>query len=101
MVGFTPQLLYPQGMNRKYPVDGRLGGPQSWSDAADKRKIPYPCGNRILAVQHTACHCTDWSEILKNFLTFWFNVFRNPVRALLFIVVSLVSSVLFYKFCYF
>jgi hypothetical protein len=32
VVSFTPQLLYPQGKSPWYPLDRRLGGPQSRSE---------------------------------------------------------------------
>jgi len=28
---FTPRPLYPPGKEPQYPMDRRLGGPQSWS----------------------------------------------------------------------
>jgi hypothetical protein len=31
VVNFTPRLLYPQGKSPRYPLDRRLGGPQSRS----------------------------------------------------------------------
>jgi hypothetical protein len=31
MVSFTPRPLYPQGKSPWYPLDRRLGGPQSYS----------------------------------------------------------------------
>ena len=31
VVNFMPQLLYPQGKEPQYPLNKRLGGPQSWS----------------------------------------------------------------------
>jgi hypothetical protein len=40
VVSFTPWLLYPQGKSPPYPLDRRLGGPQSHSDVVVKRKIP-------------------------------------------------------------
>jgi hypothetical protein len=30
---------YPQGKNPWYPLDRRLGGPQSWSQKVEKRKF--------------------------------------------------------------
>jgi len=32
MVSFTPQPLYAWGKNPQYPLDRRLGGPQSQSE---------------------------------------------------------------------
>jgi hypothetical protein len=31
VVSFTPRLLHPQGKSPRYPLDRRLGGPQSRS----------------------------------------------------------------------
>jgi hypothetical protein len=39
-----PQPLYPQGKSPWYPLDRRLGGPQSWSGrGAEEKNIPNPC----------------------------------------------------------
>jgi hypothetical protein len=35
-----PQPLYPQGKSPWYPLDGRLGGPQSRSGHGGEEKIP-------------------------------------------------------------
>jgi hypothetical protein len=38
MVSFMPQPLYPQGKSPQYPLDRRLGGPQSQSGHSGKEK---------------------------------------------------------------
>jgi hypothetical protein len=38
VVSFTPRPLYPQGKSPWYPLDGRLGGPQSRSRYGDEEK---------------------------------------------------------------
>jgi hypothetical protein len=38
VVSFTPQPLYPQGKRRWYPLDRRLGGPQSRCGCCGKSK---------------------------------------------------------------
>jgi len=38
VVSFTPQLLYPQGKSPCYPLDRRLGGPQSLSAGGGEEK---------------------------------------------------------------
>jgi hypothetical protein len=38
VVSFTPQPLYPRGKSPRYPLDRRLGGPQSRSGHVQKRK---------------------------------------------------------------
>jgi hypothetical protein len=40
VVSFTPRSLYPQGKSPWYPLDRRLGGPQSRSGDCDEEKIP-------------------------------------------------------------
>jgi hypothetical protein len=35
---FTPLPLYPQGKSPWYPLDRRLGGPQSWSGCSGEEK---------------------------------------------------------------
>jgi hypothetical protein len=39
----APAALYPRGKDRRYPLDRRLGGPQSRSDAEARRKNLCPC----------------------------------------------------------
>jgi hypothetical protein len=38
VVSFTPRALYPQGKSPWYPLDRRLGGPQSWSGCEGEEK---------------------------------------------------------------
>jgi hypothetical protein len=38
MVSFTPRPPYPQGKSLWYPLDGRLGGPQSRSGRGGEEK---------------------------------------------------------------
>jgi hypothetical protein len=42
MVSFTPLPLYPRRKSPQYPLDRRLGLPQSWSGCCGKEKIRYP-----------------------------------------------------------
>jgi hypothetical protein len=42
VVSFTPQPLYPQGKIPWYPLDGRLGGPQSRSGSGGEEKNSQP-----------------------------------------------------------
>jgi hypothetical protein len=37
-VSFTPRQLYPRGMSPRYPLDRRLGGPQSQSGRGGEEK---------------------------------------------------------------
>jgi hypothetical protein len=39
---FTPRPLYPQGKNHRYPLDRRLGGPQSRSGRGGEAKDSQP-----------------------------------------------------------
>jgi hypothetical protein len=41
-VSFTHRPLYPQGKSRWYPLDRKLGGPQSRSGHGGEEKIPSP-----------------------------------------------------------
>jgi hypothetical protein len=41
VVSFTPRQLYPQGKNRRYPLD-RLGGPQSRSGRGGEEQNSQP-----------------------------------------------------------
>jgi len=42
MVSFMPQLLYFEGKIPQYPLDRRLGGPQSWSEHSGEEKKSQP-----------------------------------------------------------
>jgi hypothetical protein len=42
VVSFTPRLLYPQGKSLWYPLDRRLGGPQSRSGCGGEEKNSQP-----------------------------------------------------------
>jgi hypothetical protein len=39
VVSFTPRPFYLRGKSSQYPLDRKLGGPQSWSRHTPKRKI--------------------------------------------------------------
>jgi hypothetical protein len=39
VVSFTLQPLYPRGKSPQYPLDRRLGGPQTWSGQRGEEKI--------------------------------------------------------------
>jgi hypothetical protein len=45
-VSFKPWPLYPRGKISRYPLDRRLGGPQSRSGRRGEQKILYPTGTR-------------------------------------------------------
>jgi len=40
VVGFTPCPLYPQGKSPHYPLERRLGGPQSWAGCGGEEENP-------------------------------------------------------------
>jgi hypothetical protein len=46
VVSFTPRPLYPQGKSLRYPLDRRLGGPQSRSGRHGEEKNLGPTGTR-------------------------------------------------------
>jgi hypothetical protein len=46
VVNFTLRPLYPRGKSPRYPVDRRLGGPQSRSERLGEKKILDPTGTR-------------------------------------------------------
>jgi hypothetical protein len=37
VVSFTPRPIYPRGKSPRYPLDRRLGGPQSWSGRCEEK----------------------------------------------------------------
>jgi hypothetical protein len=46
VVNFGPRPLYPRGKSPRYPLDRRLGGPQSRSGRFGEEKILDPIGTR-------------------------------------------------------
>jgi hypothetical protein len=63
VVSFTPPLLYPQRKNRRYPLDKRLGGPQSqFGRGGGRKKWVSGKGHKL------------WSPTLCSFL-------QLPVRS--------------------
>jgi hypothetical protein len=42
VISFTPRPLYPQGKSPWYPLDRRLGGPQSRSRSGGEEKNSQP-----------------------------------------------------------
>jgi hypothetical protein len=57
----APAALYPRGKDLRYPLDRRLGRPQSWSGHRARGKSIASAGHRILAVLSVVRHCTDWA----------------------------------------
>jgi hypothetical protein len=47
VVSFTPRPLYPRGKSSQYPLDMRMGGPQSRSGQREDEKNLDPTGTRI------------------------------------------------------
>jgi hypothetical protein len=43
VVSFTPRPLYLQGKSHQYPLDRKLGGPQSRSGRGGEEKNSQPC----------------------------------------------------------
>jgi hypothetical protein len=86
VVSFTHRPLYPRGKNTRYPLDRRLGGPQSRSPRSGEEKIlettgtrtptprscsPYPVAiptalYQLLRVSGEECKL--WSSSLSQFL---------------------------------
>jgi hypothetical protein len=54
VVNFTPWLLYPQGKSPWYPLDRRLGGPQSQSGRFGEEKILDPTGTQTPTPQSSS-----------------------------------------------
>jgi hypothetical protein len=61
VVSFTPRPLYPQGKSTCYPLDRRLGGPQSRSGRGGEKKNSQP----LPAVQR---YTTELTWLLNNLL---------------------------------
>jgi hypothetical protein len=66
VVSFTTRQLYPRGKRSRYPLDRRLGEPQSRSRQHGKEKILDPSGTRTPAssvVQPVASSYTDYYSL--------------------------------------
>jgi hypothetical protein len=65
-----PAIL-PKGKGPRYPLDTRLGGPQSPSERSDvvvTRKTPEHAGNQTPVIQSIASHHTDWdAQVNKRY----------------------------------
>jgi hypothetical protein len=53
VVSFTPRPLYPQGKSHWYPLNGRLGGPQSRSTRGGEEKNSHPLPGLEPPIIHT------------------------------------------------
>jgi len=53
VVSFTPRPIFPQGKIPRYPLDRRLGGPQSHSVHGGE-EVSTPAGNRTPVGQPVA-----------------------------------------------
>jgi hypothetical protein len=63
LVSFTPLPLYSRGKSLRYPLDRRLGGPQSRSGRSGEEKILHPTKTRNSdpsVVQPVASHYIDY-----------------------------------------
>jgi hypothetical protein len=54
VVSFTPWPLYPWGKSPLYPLDRRLGGPQSWSGQRGEEKILDSTETRTLLIRSSS-----------------------------------------------
>jgi hypothetical protein len=65
VVSFTPLPLYPGGKSPRYPLDSRLGGPQSQFERRGGEKILDPSGTCTVAssvVQSVANRYADYAN---------------------------------------
>jgi hypothetical protein len=68
MVSFTSRPLYPQGESPWFPLDGRLGGPQSRSGRSEeKNSQPLPGLEPVII--HPLAQCYT-SELKLEFIDF-------------------------------
>jgi hypothetical protein len=64
VVSYTPRPLYPQGKSPWYPLDRRLGGPQSRSERGAEERNSQPrreSNPRTPNFQPVAQRYTDWA----------------------------------------
>jgi hypothetical protein len=67
-----PRPLYPRGKSTWYPLDRRLGGPQSWSgrfgeEKRSKQRKPSTCSYLITMKQDKIIIQKTANESLKNY----------------------------------
>jgi hypothetical protein len=60
VISFTPLSLYSRGKSPRYPLDERLGGPQSRSGRCGEENSFVPVGNWIPSVQSVTHSYPDW-----------------------------------------
>jgi hypothetical protein len=76
-----PQLLYPQGKGTWYPLDRRLGGPQSQSGCSGEEKNSQPLPRlKPPIIQSTAQHYTtelSWLLSRTSILLVSFHLFSK------------------------
>jgi hypothetical protein len=83
VVGFKPRPFHPRGKSPRYPLDLRLGGPQSRSGRRGKEKNRFPAGNWTLAVQPFARHYTDWAILTskrKRYLVLYYGWWKKKAK---------------------
>jgi hypothetical protein len=64
---FRPQLLYPQGKSPRYPLDRRLGGPQSRSGRYGEEKNLAPAMKWKIQWPHRESNLPAWSSLKSAF----------------------------------
>jgi hypothetical protein len=73
VVSFTPRSLYPQGKNRLYPLDRRLGGTQSRSGRGGEEKNSQPHAVKRLQTQNrsslSVLYCRHSTIRMANFVS--------------------------------
>jgi hypothetical protein len=75
VVSFKPQLLYPQGKSPWYPLDRRLGGPQSHSGHDGEQKNSQP----LLGIGHQNPNYPAHSPVL-----YWLSYHGSIIMCILF-----------------
>jgi hypothetical protein len=94
VVSFTPRPLYPPGKSSWYPLDRRLGGPQSRSGhgGKDKNSQPLRESNRWTPIaQPVARRYTDRA------ITALINICYSHLFSIIFITLIILHSVFFYR----
>jgi hypothetical protein len=68
VVSFTPLLLYPRGKSSRYPLDRRLGVPQSQYGRYGESKILDPTGTRTLTPRSSRPYTAAILTALSRFI---------------------------------
>jgi hypothetical protein len=66
VVSFTRRLLHPQGKSPWYPLDRRLGGPQSRSGSGGEEKNSQTLFRAVIICRKTSCNGPTLADVQRS-----------------------------------